>query len=89
MNKILISLMAMMCIALPCWSSSAFKSMPDIEFDRWNVVTPFLCCETNETDTTWTLEIWGRGLDENALLLLRNRGRPMLRLGTARSAILV
>ncbi len=71
MNKILISLMAMMCIALPCWSSSAFKSMPDIEFDRWNTVTPFLCCETNETDTTWTLEIWGRGLDENALLLLK------------------
>lgn len=71
MNKLLSILTAMMCIALPCWSSSAHKSMPDIEFDRWNAVTPFLCCVANETDTTWTLEIWGRGLDENALLLLK------------------
>ena len=65
------SLMLSLGIGLSCWSNSAHKSMPDIEFDRWNVVTPFLCCEVNGCDTVWTLEIWGRGLDEQSVLLLK------------------
>lgn len=71
MNRILITLMAAMCVALPCWSSYAFKSMPSIKFDRWNAVTPRLSCEANESDTVWTLQIWGDMLDENAMLLLK------------------
>lgn len=70
MNRIFFTLLVA-CAALPCFAVEAHKSMPDIEFDRWNVVSPFLCCEVNDTDTTWTLEIWGRGLDENTMLLLK------------------
>lgn len=64
MKRTLISIL-LLCAAFPFGAKTEHKSMSSIEFDRWNSVTPFLCCEVNETDTVWTLEIWGRFIDED------------------------
>ena len=72
-----------MGIVISGWSNEAHKSMPDIEFDSWDAVSPFLCCEVNDLDTVWTLEIWGRFLNEASILLLKTSDDKVLELTPA------